>query len=379
MSKIAFVNTLKVPSGEASVNRILSLAKGLVECGDEVHILSSAVNTEQIAGEAIYGCKVFNFGKRTGIIGLGGSLIRILRQIRKENYDVVISETNNLLLIYSLAAACKISRSKFVQEKSEFPFSLMKKDMLHQMYGQFYVKTTYKLMDGIIVMTEPLLDYYKPFARKTCQFILVPMTVDTSRFSDTPESKIPYAYVAYCGNMSGNKDGVENLIDAFSIVEKKCPDLKLLLIGGTNNPDELNRLKERVQHLNLKNVIFYGRATREEMPALLNDAKILALARPSSLQSKGGFPTKLGEYLSTGNPTAVTAVGDIPKYLNCTNSYIVPPDNNTEFAKTIISIWNNYSDACLIGKSGKKLAQEVFDYHVQSRRLHNFLNELREK
>jgi len=377
MSKIAFVNTLKVPSGEASVNRILSLSKGLVENGDEVNVLSSNVNEEYDNGQEIDGIKIYNLGKHNTIYGLFGSLRRIIAKILKEKYDVIISTTNNLPLIYSLAASCKISGTKFIQEKSEFPFMLMKNDIFHKIYGRLYVNTTYKLMDAMVIMTEPLLEYYKTKARKDCIFIHVPMTVDPTRFETTAKVNFDYPYVAYCGNMSGNKDGVENLIEAFYIVEQKCPDLKLLLIGGTNNSVEFERLKAKVTSLGCKNIIFYGRANRDEIPMLLKNAKILALARPSSLQATGGFPTKLGEYLSTGNPTVVTSVGDIPNYLNNENSFIVKPDDNKQFAGKIIEVWQDYPRAKEIASKGKMVVKKVFDYRVQARRLHHFIKEIK--
>ena len=39
--KIAIINTLPIPSGEASVNRLMSYAKGLTELGHKVILLSS--------------------------------------------------------------------------------------------------------------------------------------------------------------------------------------------------------------------------------------------------------------------------------------------------------------------------------------------------
>ena len=50
---------------------------------------------------------------------------------------------------------------------------------------------------------------------------------------------------------------------------------------------------------------FTGRTSPEVMPQILTDASILALARPNNVQSQNGFPTKLGEYLATGNPVAI--------------------------------------------------------------------------
>ncbi len=376
MNKIAYISTLIVPSGQASVNRLLSLSKGLVENDDEVHVLSSNINPTFDDGQEIDGIKIFNLGKKKGVSGLFMSLIRIIRKIKKEKYNAVISTSNNLLLIISLALICGITKTKFLQEKSEFPFSLMKKGILHKVYGTLYVNFTYKLMDGIIVMTNTLLNYYKPKARKKCQFITIPMTVDPLRFNCKKNPSEYSPYIAYCGNMSGNKDGVENLIESFKIVESECPDLKLVLIGGTNSQKELEKLKRKVSDLKLNNVIFHGMATRDEIPVLLKNADILALARPSSLQSTGGFPTKLGEYLSTGNPVVVTAVGEIPQYLNSSNSYIVDPDDIQSFANALIKAHREKESALSIGLKGKRVAEDIFDYKVQSGRLQEFISNL---
>lgn len=376
MSKIAFVNTLKIPSGEASVNRILSLAKGLIEAGNEVHVISSNINTEYSKGETIDRIHIYNLGVRRGTLGLAQALKRILDLIRKEKYDALISTTNNLLLIYSLFSICSLTGTKFIQEKSEFPFSLMKKGVINKLYSTFYVNTTYRLMDAMIVMTKPLMEYFKDKTRKNCKFIHLPMTVDASRFQIAKTASDYGNYIAYCGNMSGNKDGVENLIEAFSYAEKRCPTLKLLLIGGTNNPEEFERIKDKAKKVS-KNIIFFGRAERTQIPQLLRNARILALARPSSLQSTGGFPTKLGEYLSTGNPVVVTAVGDIPSYLNDSNSYLVKPDDNLAFGEALSRAYHDNDDAINKGKGGMELVKNVFDYKAQTTKLHNFINGLK--
>lgn len=100
------------------------------------------------------------------------------------------------------------------------------------------------------------------------------------------------------------------------------------------------------------------------------------MARPSSLQSAGGFPTKLGEYLCTGNPVVVTAVGDIPDFLNSTNSFIVEPDNNKVFGDEIIKVLDNYEYAKRVAIRGEKTAKENFDGRVQAVRLVEFFKKV---
>lgn len=376
--KLLLVNTLPIPSGQASVNRILSLGKGLVENGDQVTILSSA-HTADTEFHEINGIKYVNMAsKKNRIAGLVESLLKILKYINhnKAEIDVLWVVSNSPLLIWPLCLSCRFNKVKYIMEKSEFPFVLMKTGLIAKLWGKFYVNTIYKLFDGMIIMTQPLLEYFKGLIRKDCSLVKVPMTVDMTRFDNVSSENKYGNYAAYCGNMSGNKDGVLNLIEAFSYVEPKHQNFKLLMIGGTNEPEEFEKIKNRVKELGLKNVVFTGRVTRDEIPALLTNAKVLCLARPSSLQSTGGFPTKLGEYLTTGHPVVVTAVGEIPGYLNDSNSFIVEPDNNEKFGNRINEILSDYDHASAIGLVGRKVALANFNYKVQADRLHQFLVDL---
>ena len=72
----------------------------------------------------------------------------------------------------------------------------------------------------------------------------------------------------------------------------------------------------------------------------------------------------------------VTAVGDIPLYLNTTNSFIVKPDDNVAFGERIIEVLSDEINAARIGKEGQKLAMTVFSAKEQSKKLDYYLKEL---
>lgn len=366
------------PSGAASVNRILSYSKGLVELGNEVIVYSTSKGND-IEVHTINGIKyrALRINSDLKIIRLFSLYIALFRLVgillfTKKKIDVIITVSNSLLLIYPLFIISKIKKINFVQEKSEFPFVLGNRSILGKICSWFYVNTTYKLFDGMIIMTYKLEEYFKDKIRKDCKTIVVPMTVEPERFKVNEPNELG-DYIAYCGDIGGNKDGVQNLITAFSYIYEDFPELKLLLIGGSKNPNERIKLEEYVDQLKCQNIIFYGTVSRDQIPSLLCNAKILALARPSSLQSSGGFPTKLGEYLSTSNPTIVTKVGDIPLYLeNRISAFLVEPDNNIEFAENLKYILNNYEEAKEIAKNGKNLVYETFNYLNQAKNLHKF-------
>lgn len=374
---IKVINTLPVPSGEASVNRLLSYSKGLANLGNDVTIMSSGYLPSSTNPVFIDGVRVYNYGrKKAKPISLVFALFSISKTLLQGKTDAVILISNSLLIIWPLFFICRIKGIKFLQEKSEFPFSLMKVGFLNKIYSKIYIGTTYRLFDGMIVMTKPLMEFFKDKVKKKCKLFEMPMTVDVDRFVNAESSHNSLGeYIAYCGSLS-NTNGISNLIEAFKFVEPLYPNLKLVLIGGTSNEKEMESYKESVSNYNLNNVVFYGRVDREEMPGLLAHAKALLLARRSNLQAAGGFPTKLGEYLATGNPVIVTAVGDIPLYLNTKNSFIVRPDDNKAFAERIIEVLADEKRASVIGKEGKKLALTVFNGKVQSEKLNDYLKEL---
>lgn len=98
------------------------------------------------------------------------------------------------------------------------------------------------------------------------------------------------------------------------------------------------------------------------MPQLLKNAEILALDRPDSLQAQCGFPTKLGEYLLTGNPVVVTKVGDIPRFLVHEESALLANQRDPQdFAEKIKWALDNPVLVRKIGETGEKIALREFN------------------
>ena len=117
-------------------------------------------------------------------------------------------------------------------------------------------------------------------------------------------------------------------------------------------------------------VVFTGIVPANEMPQLLKNAEVLALDRPNSLQADYGFPTKLGEYLLTGNPVVVTKVGDIPKYLEDGISALLSEERNEkDFSEKLIWALTHSKEAAVIGENGKKVALKMFNSEIETRKI----------
>lgn len=232
-----------------------------------------------------------------------------------------------------------------------------------------------KKIDGLFVISSHLKQAYIDFGVEEHKIHIINMTVDASRFECLKKQGEEKA-IFYCGNGANNKDGVDQLIKAFAIVQEKYPDYQLKIIGPSPQRGDSSGNIELVEQLGLlKSVIFTGHKSPEEVPQLLKNASILALDRPDSLQAQNGFPTKLGEYLLTENPVCVTNVGDIPLFLkDKVNALIAEHDNIDDFASKLLWIIEHPQEASIIGKKGKEVALRCFNPTLEAKKMLMYMN-----
>jgi glycosyltransferase involved in cell wall biosynthesis len=128
----------------------------------------------------------------------------------------------------------------------------------------------------------------------------------------------------------------------------------------------------------LENRIYYmGSVTRDQIPPIIMNASLLVLSRPDSTQAQGGFPTKLGEYLASGNPVCVTKVGEIPDYLiDNETAFLAEPGSVESFADAIDRALRNPKNAKRVGLNGRRVAEISFNKDIQAKKLYDFLIQL---
>ena len=225
----------------------------------------------------------------------------------------------------------------------------------------------------MLVQTYSLKDYYTKIGIKNIE--VINMFVDIERFKNLPIDRSE-KFIAYCGTICKHKDGVDDLIKAFSLVYQKHKNYKLMLIGGFEAiyNDEAY-LRGLVEELGLTECVFFtGRVKPNEITGMLANASILALARPINKQTQYGFPTKLGEYLCTGNPIVITDVGEIDMYMkDHVNCVIAQPDNYKDFAEKLLWAVENYDEARKLGEAGRSLVDSDFSIPAQTNKAIDFM------
>lgn len=264
-----------------------------------------------------------------------------------------------------------IKSNNLIFERTEYPLQLIQSDS-----NKKEDLNNYKYASKFISCSDALINYYKGYTHDSCEFIKVPAVVDYNKFSKTDMTS-PLGereYIAYCGDMNNNKDGIYDLLKAFALISKQFSSISLCLIG-TASKTELAKIQATVKDLDIVDrVHFTGRIPHSQMPTYLFHAKLVALARPDNKQAEGGFPSKLAEYLSTGTPTLVTKVGEIPLYIKHNiNGFLSEPSNPELFAKNIAIILKDYDKAKQVARAGQQLAINEFAYKAKSKLLADFI------
>lgn len=392
--KIVFVSSLQYPEGGAPANRHLAYAKGLNEIGNEISFVLTGPQMSDkdkslfpdIKFYCINSCNNSEKRKKSFINKAYTEYesIKKCRQYLIEFHrinpiDVLVLLDTNAWRLFPIQRIANRLNITVIHERTEYPFLLNNDSILKRIDLFLYYKLIIHRFNGLFVISNAIKKHFIEDIKLKIPVVIINMIVDPSRFEfKTDNNYSDHLYIAYCGSMEGNKDGVETLIKAFGKAINQysfCAGLKMKLIGDISNKELAVRLNKIAIDSNcVDQIIFTGKIERDRMPSLLSNAMALALARPANKQAEGGFPTKLGEYLATGKPVIITRVGEIENFLhNAENSFLAQPNDVDSFATQIGNVFRDYDTAINIGNEGRKLIYSVFNYKVQAKLLNNFM------
>lgn len=294
---------------------------------------------------------------------------------QKNTKNLVLIACVHSLLTNPLWWICRLRGIPLIRELNELPRSVITKgeDTLG-IWDKLMIRSKLSPFIGFIAISNGLAQYLARLF-PTKPIMILPINVQPERFAQLNQTD--KKYITYVGALSNYKDGLSYLIEAFAKVKDADPSMILRMVGGFPCSEEEAYIKGLIRKLNLgTRVEFTGMLDRNAAAQCVLDAHILVLPRPDNTQARGGFPTKLGEYLASGIPVVATTVGDIPRYLvNGENAYLVKPGSVDALASAIASVIKDYPAAMHIGKMGRKIALEHFDYRTQAVKIVEFISQ----
>jgi glycosyltransferase involved in cell wall biosynthesis len=390
----------------AGANRLINLIEGVADLGVIVRLficngynsseekakfgiqgVHNNINYEYIMPMLIQGywkVRIYNY---LGQFIRNRRLIYELNKRLKNSIEIIWTDASVLSFRFAVYFKNRNPNAQLFVELSEYlDIHLYNKGNIFQRWqGNFrqtlFEKRAFFSYNGIALMTQNLLRHYKCFHEPKPNLLHLPMTVDLKRFKGLKKPLLEFQspYIAFVGVMNDAKDGVSILINAFNSIKNKFPQYKVYLIGGWNydTPTHLNLIVD----FDLQERVFWMKEyDRNKIPNIICNADLLVLPRPASKQAQGGFPTKLGEYLATGNPVCATSVGEIPNYLKDNESvFFAKPGSVESFAEAMDRALSNPENAKRVGLNGRKVAEREFNKDIQANKLYDFFKELLEE
>lgn len=388
-----------MPYGLAATNRILSYSRGLLSNGFniDIYIPIPTSRPEEIVqrnSDNIDGIKyIYTIGRYSNkykifravsvisgyrlIKGFFATLYKLYANNKKNRYDLLIISNDELLylFVYSWFSLALKIKSVFIFDEYPVPIRHKLKNKVPLWKEKIY-KYALRNINAYISISDELSNYYNKICCK--KTFVMPVITDITRYScDSKLNNDKEKYICYMGNMELSKDNVDLIIKAFSIVIKKYSNINLHLYGQPS-------IKNKKYLINIINVLgiedyvkFKGVVRNTDVPQILMNSYILVSSQPKTVRAQGGFPTKLGEYLSSGVPTIISNVGENAKHVkNNEHVFLVEPDNCSEYAKKIEYIIENYGKAKIISNQGRKYVFENYSNIVVCKKLAFFLRNI---
>ena len=165
--------------------------------------------------------------------------------------------------------------------------------------------------------------------------------------------------VSFVGKFTDFK-GIDVLLKAAVIYEKRLPGVQTVLVGQGALWDEMHTLSEE---LGLRGVYFIGHQPQDKVARIYNAADVSIV--PSRVEPFGLVAV---EALACGTPVVATNAGGLPDFINEDVGALVPVDDPDRLAQVIIhEIENNTKQTK--GVYANKYAYENFTWEKQVARM----------
>lgn len=388
------VNSTDFSKPNATQNRFLAIARGLYEEGNDViWILLASEVTPDVLNKPFYqGIRFLTLGNATPFfrksdmamylyrILLHLKIAKLIKEVAKNGNPIVWFDYGSRIpFLWQVIRISKNPKVILTHEKGEYPhLGSSLRDRINQKYymNRFIPQCEYVFVNSVAL--KSYFDKHLKHIKRLVPVHILNIIVEPDRFSrEIPLGDSRHRDIVYIGTPYGTKDGVYDLVRSFSLIMGQFPDTRLVIVGDTARRDMLQQVFAEIAKLSEPDrVILTGHLGTDAVAHKINSAYCLALARPDNIQAKYGFPTKLGEYLSTGRPVVITGVGDIPLFLkDGYNAYVAKPGDIEAFAEKLSQCLSSPLDAEMIGLKGRELIDKDFNYRVVASKLSKIIDE----
>lgn len=357
-------------------DRVEKEAMSLINNGFNVSILcptfTNRTNYENFNGIDIFRFRIGKslFNKLLGLIQLfpvykwlwKKKAIKIIRQ-----QDIDIIHLHDLPLCCLIESLKSNQKLKFVADMHEnYPAMVSGQEHMKRFPNKYVIsiKKWYKLekewlknADLIICTASGMINRLKGEIGKSHDFILVPNTVDISKFSESQkinidvEKKFTEDFTILSYGVVSEQRGVQYAINAIDLLKEKIPEIKLIILGGGSY---LEKLKNQTLELGLgKYILFEGWQDQSFLNSFMKNTDICVIPHIKSEHTDNTSPNKLFHFMYFNKPVIASNcnyIKEIVEEENC--GLIYTYDKVEEFAQHILTLYANKKMRKDMGKNG---------------------------
>ena len=289
-------------------------------------------------------------------------------------YDLVLIDRLPFILTLPVLCSLALRKKKYILQLNEFIGGTLSPHTYKQKINFFLTKCANLIMlrfaSGVIVISSEHQKYYQNYTKKRCKYVIIPMLIEyQDKKTEEHDVSKEILTIGYGGTLNSS-NGISLLVEAVEELFKKKINTRLVLFGPSL-PSYHKQLSEYIAKKNLRDkiLIFPEKNNTEAIKFIHDSIDILVIPKLNDHRARGYIPSKLGDYLYSGKPVLVSNVGEMSSYIkdNITG-YIIEPDDIFSLTSKLKYIIQNYADAKLVGKAGKKISEQ-FDYRQQVEKL----------
>ena len=381
--KILQVSSLFPPHVGGIEHHVEALSNKLVENGHEVTVYTSNVpkskKHEVISGVEIYRFESFFSPFNNQFIpGL------FFKLIKKNRFDVVHVHSH-LHISSNITVFSKIFRERPTVLTSHGTVNYEGwKNSINLLYNKTVAKWMLKSVDKIIALSPKHADMLESLGAAHDNITVIPNWIDLNKINlqinteKLQKFKILHQLsdkniILFVGGLIPRK-GINYLIAAMKYVK---PDSVLLIVGGElqGHHGVKKALEQQVKKRGLKNVLFLGRASKEELEHAYAIADVFVLPSLSE-----GLPLTLLEAMAYKKCAVVTDVpGNSDVIQNGKNGVLVEPANQIQLGEKINYLLETPKIRERFGKNARTDIEEKYNLDIAIKRILDVYEEITEK
>lgn len=376
---ILLLGEVGFPVGFGAIQRLLLMAKGLVENGCKATVLSfkgvhgtnhnfppegeiEGVHYKYTSG-SIHRPSSFVQRNKQKFLGKLAELFYIRKLKKAADLEACLVSTMDVdaLVLYWLWL--KIHGIPMVLNYVELNSSIASRSGFKKRVNDYlFDRLAPRLNDGIAPISEYLIEQVKEEAPNQ-PILKIPIICDFDKFNPAIRGTKERPSLLYCGAAS-YQILVKFVLEAFDHLEINDEQVYLDFILGGSDSDLAEAKKKIEAAKNKAHIRLFPNVPHQEIPEYYAQASALIIPLRPTVQDAARFPHKLGEYLASGRAVITTPFGEIKHYdfIDKETALVADDYSPLSFSEKMQFVLNNPEQTEQIGQNGRQMGIENFNY-----------------